>query len=90
MASKAANKLRVFASVDDLLDNNDNEFILKWVNAHARALEGRKGYQTKYQAQRRILMKAARQILDADELAAIERQAEKNAAALLEKEEEAQ
>lgn len=80
MASKADNKLRVFDSVDDLLDNNDNEVILGWVNAYAKATGARKGYQTIYQKKRRLLMKAAAELLDKDELARITQLAAEQAA----------
>lgn len=68
MASKAENKLRVFKDADDLLDNVDNDVILGWVNAHAKAVAYRQGHQKVYQKKRRLLVKYAAEMMDADEL----------------------
>lgn len=76
MAKKMENKLRLFKDCDDLFDNVDSEVILVWVNKYAAAIESRKTFQTKYQKKKRLLAQAAKQWLDADELARIEQIAE--------------
>lgn len=73
-------KLRVFTDTDDLFDNASSEKILQWVNSYAKSIEGRKGYQKKYQKQRRLLMAAAKEMLAPDELARIEEEASLRAA----------
>jgi beta-glucosidase-like glycosyl hydrolase len=80
MSTKPDNKLRVFENEDDLLDNNDNATILTWVNAYAKSIEARKGYQKKNQAVKRMLLKYAKRNLDKDELETIEAVAERQAA----------
>lgn len=80
MAKQLENKLRVFADTDDLFDSADSETILGWVNAHAKAVDYRKGHQKVYQTKKRLLAKYAAQLMDADELKRIGQLAEEEAA----------
>lgn len=72
---EGVNKLRQFATWEDLSAHLSEQKILEYVNALAAWRADQKTQHRKYNLKRRMLEKAARELLDPDELALIERQA---------------
>lgn len=70
--------LREFADTDDLFDNVESEQILEWVNAYAKLIGQRKSFQRKYQKRKQLLAKAAKTMLDPDEIARMQQIAEED------------
>lgn len=67
MPERMENKLREFKDTDDLFDSASSETILRWVNQLAKQVDYRKDHQKVYQKKRRLLMKAAEELLAPDE-----------------------
>lgn len=65
---KPADRLRHFADLDDLFDNNDNEIILKWVNELAERKLRETTYRRRHAFKQAEFVRVAKTLLQADEL----------------------
>lgn len=70
------NRLRLFANWEDLSAHLSEIKIVEFVNAYWGMRLAQKEQGAKYRAKQQALARVARRLLDPDELAAIERQAQ--------------
>jgi hypothetical protein len=65
-------KLRHFATWDDLAAHAGEETLLRWVNHYQQMIEARDSAGRKYRVKQQILAKVAQKYLDQDELDRVE------------------
>jgi len=77
------NQLREYAGWNDLSAHCDETTIVRWVNELAAVKERQRYQHARYNKKQQMLQRAARRLLAPDEIAAVERQAERDAAVMM-------
>lgn len=69
------NKLRHFADLDDLFDNNNNDAILEWVNELVERRDTQREQGKRYRQRQQAFVKVAKQMLDSEEVKELNKKA---------------